>query len=138
MWDVIGIGELRRREECFTTLQIGHVLHHPKAKNGRAGVGFQIKTGNGRPSFMVRVNSISPKVTKLVLCMAKRYKLKILQVYAPTTSYLEENINGFYSDVDETLGNPIHYIIVMRDSNAQIGKRTNPRKRQRANLGTNF
>ena len=44
MWDVIGIRELRRREECFTTLQIGHVLHHPKAKNGRAGVGFQKKS----------------------------------------------------------------------------------------------
>ena len=30
------------------------------------------------------------------------------------------------NDVDETLGKPNHYMIVMRDFNAQIKKRTNP------------
>ena len=54
-----------------------------------------------------------------MLCVTKRYKLiKIVQVYAPTTSYSEEDINSFYNDVYETLG--------MADFNAQIGNRTNP------------
>ena len=39
------------------------------------------------------------------------------------TSYSEEDINSFYYDVDETLGKPNHYTIVMGDINAQIGKR---------------
>ena len=43
-----------------------------------------------------------------------------MHVYAPTTSYSEEEIN---SDVDETLGKPNHY--TMGDFNVQIGKRTN-------------
>ena len=27
-WDVIGLGEVRRKEESFTTLQSGHMLYH--------------------------------------------------------------------------------------------------------------
>ena len=27
-WDVIGLGEVRRKEESFTTLQSGHLLYH--------------------------------------------------------------------------------------------------------------
>ena len=42
------------------------------------------------------------------------------------TLYSEQNKNSFYNDVDETLGKPNHYTIVMGDCNAQIGKRTNP------------
>ena len=70
----------------------------------------------------VFVNSISPRVAGLVLCITKRYKM-IVQVYAPTTSDTVEDINVFYNDVDETLGKPNHYTIVIGDFNAQIGKR---------------
>ena len=48
-----------------------------------------------------------------------------MQVYAPTTSYSDEDINNFYNDVDETLGKANHYTIMMGDFNAQIRKRTN-------------
>ena len=41
-WDVIWLGEVRRKEESFTTLQSGHLLHHSEANNGQAGVGFLI------------------------------------------------------------------------------------------------
>ena len=73
---------------------------------------------------IVRVDSINPRVAE-PFC-AKRYKLKIVEVYAPTTSYSKEDINSFYNDVDETFGKPNHYTIVMADFNAQIEKRTNP------------
>ena len=69
----------------------------------------------------MKVNSISQRVAKLVLCINKRYKLKIVQVYAPTTSYSNEYINNFYNDVDETLGKPNHYTKMMGDFNTQIG-----------------
>ena len=55
----------------------------------------------------------------------KRYKLKIVQVDAPTTSYSEEDTNSFYNDVHETLGKPNHYTMVMGDFKAQIEKRKN-------------
>ena len=66
----------------------------------------------------MRVRSISPRVAELVLSITKRYKLKIMHVYAPTISYSEENINSFYSNVGETLGKPNHKPIVMGDFNA--------------------
>ena len=37
VWNVIGITEVRRREECFTTIQSGHLLCHSKENNGQAG-----------------------------------------------------------------------------------------------------
>ena len=49
----------------------------------------------------MRVNSINPRIAELVLCITKRYKLKIVQVYAPTISCPEEDINSFYNDVDD-------------------------------------
>ena len=71
------------------------------------------------------VNSISPRLPEPVLCLTKRYKLKIVQVYAPTTSYSDDDINNFDNDIDDTFGKRKHYTIVTGDFNAQIGKRTN-------------
>ena len=59
------------------------------------------------------------------MCIPKRYKLEIVQVYAPPTSYSVEDTNSFYNDVDVNLWKPNHYMIVMGDINAQIGKRAN-------------
>ena len=69
-------------------------------------VGF-LKNSKLKDSI-VRVNSIGHRVAELVLCITKRYKLNIVQVYAPTTSYSEEDMNSFYNDVDEILGKPNH------------------------------
>jgi len=63
----------------------------------------------------VRVGLVSSRVAGLFLSIAKHYKLKILQVYAPPTTYSEEDINSFYNDVDETLGKQNQYTIVMGD-----------------------
>ena len=41
-WDVIGLGEVRSKEDIFTTLQIGHLLYNFEANNGQAGVGFLV------------------------------------------------------------------------------------------------
>ena len=60
VWDVIGIFEVRRPEEYFTTLQSGHLLYHSKANNGQAGVCFLIN--RKWKDHIVRVNSISPRV----------------------------------------------------------------------------
>ena len=59
-----------------------------------------------------------------------------MQVYAPATSYSEEDITNFYNDVDETLGKPNHYTIKIGDFNAQIGERTNPMETATARIET--
>ena len=80
IWDVIGIFEVRRPEECFITLQSGHLLCHSKEINGQAGVGFLIN--REWKDHIVRVNSIRLRVAELLLCITKRYKLSVVQ--APT------------------------------------------------------
>ena len=132
-WDVIGIGEIRRKEEGFTTLQSGHLLYHSKANNGQAGVGFLIN--KKWKDNITRVNNISPIVAELVLCITTRYQLKIVQVYAPTTSHSEDEINIFYNDIDKILENPSHYTIVMGDFNAKVGVRTNPSETATGSVG---
>ena len=64
-WDVIGLGEVRRKEESFTTLQSGHLLYHSEANNGQAVVGFII---NKKWKYNItRVFSGSSRVAELVL-----------------------------------------------------------------------
>ena len=70
----------------------------------------------------MRVNIISRRVADRVVCIIKRYKLNIVKVYAPTTSYSDKDINNLYNDVDDTLGKSNHYTIVMGDCNAQLEK----------------
>ena len=68
----------------------------------------------------MRVKRIISRVAEFVLCVTKRYKLKILQVYAPTTPYSEEDINSFNNDVDETLWKPNHYIIATAELESKL------------------
>ena len=63
-WDVIGLGEVRRKEESFTTLQSGHLLYHCEANNGQAGVGFL--TNKKLKDNMTRVSSGSSRVAELL------------------------------------------------------------------------
>ena len=92
-WDVIGISEMRRPKECFTTLQSSHLYYHSKANNGQAGVTFLINRKWKDP--IVKVNNISRSVAELVLFITKCYKLKIVQVYAPTTKPLHNSDGRF-------------------------------------------
>ena len=96
VWDIIEISEVSRPEECFTTLQSGHLLYHSQANNGQAGVGILINR-----KWKHHIAS-APESQNLVLYVTKRYKLKIVQVYAPTTTSYSEDINSFYNDIDET------------------------------------
>ena len=90
VWDEIGTGEVRRREKCVTTLKSEHLLYHSTTNSGQAGLAFFIN--RKYKDHIVRENSISPRVAELVMCMTKRYKLNIVQEYAPTNSYPEEHI----------------------------------------------
>ena len=126
-WDVIGLGEVRRKEESFTALQSGNLLYHSEANNGQAGVGFLIN--KKWKDNITRVSSGSSRVGELVLRITDRYQLKIVQVYAPTTSHLDEETDNFYITIDKILEKQTHYTIVMGDFNAKVGGQTNTSER---------
>ena len=124
---MIGLGEVRRKEERFTTLQSGHLLYHSKDNNGQAGVGFLVK--KKRKDNITRVSSGNSRVAELVLSIRYIYQLKIVQAYAPTTSHSDEDTDNFYNTIDTILENQTHYTIVMGDFNAKVGGQTNTSER---------
>ena len=126
-WDVIGLGEVRRKEESFTTLQSGHLLYHSEANNGQAGVGFLVN--KKWKDNITRVSSGNSRVAELVLRITDRYHLKIVQVYATTTSHSDEETDNFYNTIDKILEKQTHYTIVMGDFNAKVGGQTNTSER---------
>ena len=81
-WDVIGLGEVRRKEENVTTLQSGHLLYHSEVNKEQAGVGFLV-TKKWKYN-MTRVTLGNSIVTEPVLRITDIYQLNIVQSYAPS------------------------------------------------------
>ena len=78
---------------------------------------------------ITRVSSGNSRVAELVLRITDRYELKIVQVYAPTTSHSDEETDNFYIAIDKILEKQTHYTIVMGDFNAKVGGQTNASER---------
>ena len=66
-WDVIGLGEVLRKEESFTTLQSGHLLYHSEANNGQAAAGVGFLVNNKWKANITIVSSGNSRVAELVL-----------------------------------------------------------------------
>ena len=99
--DVIGLGDVRRKEESFTTLQIGHLLYHSEANSGQTGVGFLVN--KKWKDNITRVTLGNSRVAELVLDITDKYQLNIVQVYAPTTYHSDEETDNFYNTIDKVL-----------------------------------
>ena len=83
--------------------------------------------------MITRVSSGSSRVAELVLRITDRYQLKIVQVYASTTSHSDEETDNFYNTIDKILEKQTHYTIVMGDFNAKVGgKQIHQKRRQDA------
>ena len=106
-----GLGEVRRKEESFTTLQSGHLLYHSEPNNGQAGEGFLVnKTWKDNITRVFFLNSI---VAELVLPITDIYQLKIVQVYVPTTHHSDEETGNFYNTIDKILEKQTQNTIVI-------------------------
>ena len=111
----------------LTTLQSGHLLYHYEANNGQAGVGFLVN--KKWKNNITRVSSGNSRVAELVLRITDIYQLKIVQVYAPTTSHSDDETDNLYNTIDKILEKQTHYTIVMGDFNAKVGGQTNTSER---------
>ena len=112
----------KKRGNFHTTLQSGHLLYQSEANNGQAGVGFLVN--KKWKDNKTRVSSGNSRVAELVLRITDRYQLKIVQVYAPTTSHSDEETDSFYNTIEKILEKQTHYTIVMGDFNAKVGGHT--------------
>ncbi|XP_057667257.1 craniofacial development protein 2-like [Diorhabda carinulata] len=121
---IIGLCETRRKEEQLLKLKSGHLFYqneNPNSPDG--GIGFLI---NKRlEKSIVTLKTISDRVAYITLSISKRYEIKIIQVYAPTTAHTDEEVDIFYGDIEKALKeNRCYYTFIMGDFNAKIGKQT--------------
>ncbi len=92
------------------------MLYHSEANNGQASVGFLVN--RKWKDNITRVSSGSSRVAELVLRIPDRYQLKIVQVYAPTTSLSDGETDKFYNTIDKIL-----------EKGAKVGGQTNTSER---------
>ena len=89
-WHIIGLSEVRRNGELLMNIKEGYLLYH-KGRDDikQSGVGFLINKEITKN--MKEFPGESDRVASLTIKLNRKYNLKIIQVYAPTSSSTPRN-----------------------------------------------
>lgn len=121
-WDIIGLSEVKRKDESQIQLKSGNLFYF-KGSDGfsHRGVGFLVN--KNILNNVTDISGVSDRLAKLTLKINERYNLDIIQVYFPTSSHSDDEIEEFYQDLQELLdSSKSHYKMVIGDFNARVGK----------------
>jgi hypothetical protein len=123
-WDIIGLCETKRKGEELTELKSGHRLYNYGETITRTiGMGFLIN--KNIKNRIIESTRRGDRIVELTIQLNNRYKLKLIQVYAPTSKAPDEEIEAFYEDLDQSIiNNKEHFMVIMGDFNAKIGEPT--------------
>ena len=120
-WTIIGLSEVELKSKGYIILNnTGHTMYYSHGNECQCGVGFVvIKSIAGN---VVNFKGQSDKVAEITIRINQWYQVKCIQVYMPTSSHHDEEIEQVYEDTDNILSNSrAHYNIVMGDFNAKVG-----------------
>ena len=68
--------------------------------------------------------------------ISERYKLQIIQTYAPTSTHEDEEVVELYEEINKLIGEEkAHFKIIMGDFNAQVGKKKDEDETSVGNYG---
>ncbi|XP_050561583.1 uncharacterized protein LOC126912619 [Spodoptera frugiperda] len=118
-WDIIGLAEVRREGEKILERE-DSIFYHMGESSSQYGVGFLIhkKWKNNIIEFI----SYSDRIALLKFKIDHTKTLTIIQVYAPTSTHTDDEIEEFYDLLnracDEHRGT---WMMVIGDFNAKIG-----------------
>ena len=120
-WNIIGLSEVRKKGKGSIILNnTGHTLYYSGSDEQRHRAGFMVNKNIAYNEISFR--GLSDRVAELTVRISKLYQLKCVQVYLPTTSYPDEEIEKVYEKVDNIIINSkAHYNIVMGEFNAKVG-----------------
>lgn len=120
-WDVIGISETRLQGEKCTILKSGNMLYQNNSENNIFG-GVAIMIEKRHIGKVTEMKAISERVIFVTLKLSNRYNIKFIQIYAPTSTHTDEEIELLYEDITSALEqSKTHFTILMGDFNAKIG-----------------
>ncbi|XP_030747131.1 craniofacial development protein 2-like [Sitophilus oryzae] len=121
-WDILGISEARRIGEGQVILKSGNTLCYSGEETAIRGVGILVH--KKYKDMIVDVKNISPRVICLTIKLNKKYSVKVIQAYAPTTESTDDELENFYEDVSTALQNgKTHYTMLIGDFNAKVGSK---------------
>eukprot|EP00794_Sanderia_malayensis_P009660 gene9660-biopygen7980 len=121
IWSVVGIAEMRWCNSGETVSEEGHrVWWSGDSKKKIGGVGFIVHRECG--NAVMECEPVSSRIIRIRLNATPR-NLSVIQVYAPTSDYTEEDIEGFYNQLESTLKRipKKDILVVMGDWNAKVG-----------------
>jgi len=102
--------------------------------NSLGGVGFLI--WKDLADNIVSFKNTSPRVAQVVIKLSKRQKMRIIQVYAPTTSHPDEEVEDMYEEINKLLDEEnIQHTIVMGDLNAKVGTKAHDQEHPMGKFG---
>ena len=119
--NIMGLAETRWTEAGKVAKENGHVLVYSGGERHEYGVGILMDkhTSAGLKCYV----PISDRVIMIKLA-GKPFDLNVIQVYMPTTSHEEEEIDVVYEDIENLLAqtktNEIS--IILGDMNAKVGR----------------
>lgn len=89
--------------------------------------------------MVLRCKAVSDKVIHVTLKINRKIKIKVIQVYAPTSISSDEDIEQFYEDLLKAKHKEAErFTVVIRDLNAKLGSKatTDPANIGNFGLGT--
>lgn len=121
-WNILGLCETRLPDEKCITLKSGHLLYrNNREENSHIG-GTAIMIHTSIKQLVTKMKSISSRVIYIVMKISERYSVQIIQVYAPTSTAPDDEIEDFYDDISQALAiETAHYKFIIGDFNAKLG-----------------
>ena len=117
-YDIVGISEVRWTGKGETPS--GDFIWSGEESTHTRGVGLLLS--NQAKKALIGYNPISSRIITARF-NASPFKITLIHVYAPTSSSSEDDIEAFYSDIDEVLSetDKKDFLILTGDWNAKIG-----------------
>ncbi len=122
---ILGLSETRRPKENMLITKKKNAFFHSDSTNGQKGVGFLIKPALKKE--IIEIRSVNDRIAKLSIKLNKKLQMVIIQVYSPTSTSTESEMEEFYDNLTEAITPCMNKnntkLIVMGDFNSQIGQR---------------
>ena len=124
-WQIIGISEMRWKDNGELRTEDGHKVYYsgPTDKHEH-GVGFIIN--NMITNTVMGCQAVSSRIITIRM-KATPFNVTIIQVYAPTTDYTDEEVEEFYDLLQNVIDRveKKDILIVQGDWNAKVGEDAN-------------
>ena len=98
-WNIIGLSETRLTGSGEILTEAGHKLYYSGQSKHFEGVGFIIKDFT---KSVMNYSAVSSRIMSISI-KANLMNISIIQIYAPTTTHEDQEIEDFYESIEEEI-----------------------------------